>query len=112
MEGFMINLKTFLGLAMPNQSCLDVTKQILCWFFFDILGQEIPSLHDPYIQCHCIVWYSLLKLVLMGISKSMFFSFKDAFPGFYLWENLMFSSNVVSMQKPSTDWRIPEASSS
>jgi len=25
-EGFMVDLKTFLGLAMPNQSCLDVTK--------------------------------------------------------------------------------------
>ena len=25
-EGFMIDLKTFLGLGMPNQSCLDVTK--------------------------------------------------------------------------------------
>ena len=25
-ERFMIDLKTFLGLAMPKQSCLDVTK--------------------------------------------------------------------------------------
>ena len=26
MEGFMVDLKTFLSLAMTNQSCLDVTK--------------------------------------------------------------------------------------
>ena len=25
-EGFVVDLKTFLGLAMPNQYCLDVTK--------------------------------------------------------------------------------------
>jgi len=25
-------------------------KQILSWFWGDILGQEIPNLHDPYIQ--------------------------------------------------------------
>jgi len=25
-EGFMVDLKTFLSLAMPNQSCLDVKK--------------------------------------------------------------------------------------
>ena len=48
-EGFMVDLKTFLGLAMPNQSCLDVTKQILSWFWGDILEQEIPNLYDPYI---------------------------------------------------------------
>ena len=35
---------------MPIQYCLDVTKQILSLFWDDILGQEIPSLHDPYIQ--------------------------------------------------------------
>ena len=26
MEGFMVDLKMFLGSAMPNQCCLDVTK--------------------------------------------------------------------------------------
>jgi len=26
MEGFMVHLKTFLGLAMPKQTCIDVTK--------------------------------------------------------------------------------------
>ena len=25
-EGFMVDLKTFLGLAMPNQFCIDATK--------------------------------------------------------------------------------------
>ena len=46
----MVDLKTFFGLAMPNQSCLDVTKVFtLSWFSDNILGQEIPNLHDPYI---------------------------------------------------------------
>jgi len=35
----MIDLKTFLSSAIPNQCC---------WFWGDILGLEIPNLHDPY----------------------------------------------------------------
>jgi len=42
MEGFLVDLNTFLGLAMPNQSCLGVTLG-------DILGLEIPNLNNPYI---------------------------------------------------------------
>jgi len=45
----MVDLKTFLGLALPNQSCNKV-KLILSWFWGNILGQEIPNFHDPYIQ--------------------------------------------------------------
>jgi len=47
MEGFMINLKTFLGLAMPNQSCLDVTKQILCWFFLIFWDKKFQAFMIP-----------------------------------------------------------------
>ena len=39
-EGFIIDLKTFLGLAMPNQPYLDITS---AGFWGDILGQKIPS---------------------------------------------------------------------
>ena len=49
MEGFTVDLKTFFGLALPNQSWLDVKKLILSWFWSDILGQEIPNPHDPDI---------------------------------------------------------------
>ena len=49
------DLKTILSLAMPNLYCLDVTKKILSWFWGYILGQEIPNLHDPYIQYYCDV---------------------------------------------------------
>ena len=38
-ERIMIDLKTFLSSAIPNQCC---------WFWGDILGLEIPNLHDPY----------------------------------------------------------------
>ena len=27
------------------------------WIWGDILGQEIPNFHDPYIQYYCTVWY-------------------------------------------------------
>jgi len=33
---------------MPNQYCLDVTKQISSWFWGDILGQKTPNLNDLY----------------------------------------------------------------
>jgi len=33
MERFIADLKTFLGLAVPNQCCLDVKKQTGSWFF-------------------------------------------------------------------------------
>ena len=48
MEWFRINLKTFLGLAWPNQCCLTVRKQILSYVWSYILGLKIPNLHDPY----------------------------------------------------------------
>ena len=44
-KGFIVDLKTFIGLALPNQS----------WFWGDILGQEILNLHDLYIQHYCTV---------------------------------------------------------
>ena len=39
MEGFRIDLKTFLALAMPNQHCLTVGNR----FWSNIVGQEIPN---------------------------------------------------------------------
>jgi len=52
----MVDLKPFLDLGIPNQFCLDVTRQILSWFWGDILGQEIPNLHDPYIYSTIILY--------------------------------------------------------
>ena len=46
----MVDLKTFLGLATPKKSCLDVTKKMLSWLWVDILEKEIPNLHEPYTQ--------------------------------------------------------------
>ena len=42
MEGFRIDLKTFLGLAMPNQYCQKVNIGVI------IVGPKSPNLHDPY----------------------------------------------------------------
>ena len=47
MQRFRVNLKTFLGLAMPNQYSQTVRKQISSWFWGDNFGPKSPYLHDP-----------------------------------------------------------------
>ena len=47
MQRFRVDLKTFLGLAMPSQCCHAVTKWIFGWFVGGF-GQEMPNLNDPY----------------------------------------------------------------
>ena len=49
MQWFRVDLKTFLGLAMPNQYSQTVRKQISSWFWGDNFGPKSPNLHDPYI---------------------------------------------------------------
>ena len=49
MQRFRVDMKTFLGLAMPNQYCHVVRKLILGWFVGEVFGQETPNLNDPYI---------------------------------------------------------------
>jgi len=55
MQRFRVDLKTFLGLAMPNQCCHVVTKLILGWLAGGIFGQETLNLNDPYIQYYCTI---------------------------------------------------------
>ena len=64
MEEFRINLKTFLGLAMPNQYCPTVRMSILGWFWSKMFGPESPNLHNLL----CIV-------LLYDIIVSLFFIF-------------------------------------
>ena len=52
----MADMKTFLSSTMPNQYCR-CRKE-------DILGREIPNLHDSYIQ-----YYSYSTVVLYIKSK-------------------------------------------
>ena len=49
----MVDLKTFWDMAMSNQSCLDVTKQMSSWFLGDILGLKFPNLNDSYMIIIC-----------------------------------------------------------
>ena len=49
MEGFRIDLKTFLGLAKPSQCSQSARKKISSWFWGDNFGPKSPNLHDPYI---------------------------------------------------------------
>ena len=56
MEKFRIDLKPFLGLAMLNQYCLTVIKNIkLVWS--NIFDLEFPDLYDFYVQYYCTAWY-------------------------------------------------------
>ena len=50
MQWFRVDLKTFLGLAMPNQCCHVVTKLILGWFVGEIFWQEIPNLNTIQLK--------------------------------------------------------------
>jgi len=49
MQWLRVDLKTFLGLAMPNQYSQTVRKQMSSWFCDDNFGPKSPNLHDPYI---------------------------------------------------------------
>ena len=49
-EGFGIDLKTFLGLAMPNQYSPKLSEsKYHAGFWGDNFGPKSPNLHDPYI---------------------------------------------------------------
>ena len=48
MQRFRVDLKTFLGFAMPNQYCHAVTKEIFGWLIGGIFGQETPNFNIPY----------------------------------------------------------------
>jgi len=56
MQRFKVDLKTFLGLAMPNQCCHAITKLTLGWFEGGIFGQETPNLNDPYIHSTTVLY--------------------------------------------------------
>jgi len=49
MEGFRINLKTFLSLAMPNQCSQIVRNKYQAGFGMINLGHNPLTLHDPYL---------------------------------------------------------------
>ena len=49
MQRLTVDLKTYLGLAMPNQCCHVVIILILGWFAGGIFFQETSTLNDPYI---------------------------------------------------------------
>ena len=50
MQWFKVDLKTFLGLAMPNQCSQTVRKPISNWFCGDNFGPKSPNHHDPYMR--------------------------------------------------------------
>ena len=62
MEGSRINLKTFLGLAMPNQYSQSARKQISSWFWSDNFGPKSPNLHDPSIYSTTVPYYMIRSI--------------------------------------------------
>ena len=59
MYGFRINLKTFLGLAMPKQCCQTVVLELWGWFLGDIVGQK------PLNHLHNIQYYHYVSCIFM-----------------------------------------------
>jgi len=58
MQRFRVDLKIFLGLAMPNQCHCAVKKLIFGGFLGGIFWKETPNLNDPYrlcIQYYCTI---------------------------------------------------------
>ena len=49
MQRFRVNLKTFLGLAMPHQCCHAIRKQIFGGFLGGIFGQETQTFLIPTV---------------------------------------------------------------
>jgi len=56
MQKFRVDLKTFLGLAMPNQCCHVIIKLILGWLVGVIFRQETPNLNDPNIYSITVLY--------------------------------------------------------
>ena len=56
MKRFRVDLKTFLGLAMPNQCYHVVTKLILGWFVGGIFRQETQNLIMIHIYSTTILY--------------------------------------------------------
>jgi len=54
MEGSSIDLKTFLGLANPNQYSQSVRKQISSWFWGDKLQRRVVAYTYRYFSGHLI----------------------------------------------------------
>jgi len=51
LEGFRVNLKTFLGLAMPNQCCQTVVKEMWGWFWGGIFRQNLDPYYTVLLSC-------------------------------------------------------------
>ena len=60
MQRFRVDLKTFLGLAMPNQYSQTVRKQISNWFWGDNFGPKSPNFHDPYTYI-VLLYYMIIQ---------------------------------------------------
>jgi len=59
-QRFRVNLKTSLGLAMPNQYSQTVRKQISSWFWGDNLGQNPQTFMIPI---YIVLLYCMIKKV-------------------------------------------------
>ena len=56
MQQFRVDLKTFLGLAMPNQSSQLSESKHQAGFWGDDIGPNSPNLHDPYIHSTTVLY--------------------------------------------------------
>ena len=70
MQWFRVDLKTFLGLAMPNQYFQTVRKQTSSWFLGDNLGQNPQTFMIP-IYSTTVLYDSYQKSKQTSKSKKL-----------------------------------------
>ena len=67
MEGSRIYLKTFLGLAKPNQYSQSARKQISSWFWGDNFGPKSPNLYDRTTVLYDTTLISSLQFYFLNV---------------------------------------------
>ena len=85
MKGSRIDLKTFLGLAKPNQYSQSVRKQISSWFWGDNFGQNPQTFMIP-IYSTTVLYDNFMKLT------------KPARPLQYFFTLVMVAHNIATSQ--------------
>ena len=65
MQWFRVDLKAFLGLAMPNHYSQTVRKQIPSWFWGDNFGPKSPNLYMIPIYSTAVLYDTVLHDMLL-----------------------------------------------
>jgi len=107
MQWFRVDLKTFLGLDMPNQCCHAVKKLMFGRFLVGFLAKN-PNLNDPYIYTVVLLYYMIMLITSKNrVTKLCFKSYSSLFIAMHACQNicqpLMPTLKVWSTDVSATD---------